>query len=119
MTATSRFILVPTAVTDFVVKRCWLPCIAYRVPDAAAGKITDVEVPKAQFEEERVALSRKSARTSTFVASFPAEGGSQFHQHGARIGVLVAAGADEELVKQLAMHVAASKPEFVAGKTFA
>ncbi len=36
------------------------------------------------------------------------------YQHGARIGVLVAAkGADEELVKQLAMHVAASKPEFV------
>ncbi len=34
--------------------------------------------------------------------------------HGARIGVLVAAkGADEELVKQIAMHIAASKPEFV------
>ena len=36
------------------------------------------------------------------------------YQHGARIGVLVAAkGADEELVKHIAMHVAASKPEFI------
>ena len=35
-------------------------------------------------------------------------------QHGARIGVLVAAkGADAELVKQLAMHIAASKPDFI------
>ncbi len=36
------------------------------------------------------------------------------YQHGARIGVLVAAkGADEELVKHIANHVAASKPEFI------
>ncbi|MDO1920784.1 translation elongation factor Ts, partial [Escherichia coli] len=36
------------------------------------------------------------------------------YQHGARIGVLVAAKcADEELVKHIAMHVAASKPEFI------
>ena len=34
--------------------------------------------------------------------------------HGARIGVMVAAtGADEELVKHIAMHIAASKPEYV------
>ncbi|MCE1768161.1 translation elongation factor Ts, partial [Enterobacter hormaechei] len=34
--------------------------------------------------------------------------------HGARIGVLVAAeGANEELIKHVAMHIAASKPEYV------
>ena len=76
--------------TDFVAKDAGFQAFANKVLDAAvAGKITDVEVLKAQFEEERVALV-------------------------AKIGVLVAAkGADEELVKQLAMHIAASKPEFV------
>ena len=53
-------------------------------------------------------------RTSTSVALLPEGDVLGSYQHGARIGVLVAAkGADEELVKQLAMHIAASKPEFV------
>jgi elongation factor Ts len=87
------------------------------VLDAAfAGKITDVDVLKAQFEEERVALVAKIGENINIRRIAALEGdvlGS--YLHGARIGVLVAAtkGADEELVKQLAMHVAASKPEFV------
>ncbi len=89
---------------------------ANKVLDAAvAGKITDVEVLKAQFEEERVALVAKIGENINIRRVASSEGdvlGS--YQHGARIGVLVAAkGADEELVKQLAMHIAASKPEFV------
>ena len=76
---------------------------------------TDVEVLKAQFEEERVALVAKIGENINIRRVSSLEGdvlGS--YQHGARIGVLVAAkGADEELVKQLAMHIAASKPEFV------
>ena len=89
---------------------------ADKVLDAAvAGKISDVEVLKAQFEEERVALVAKIGENINIRRIAVLEGdvlGS--YQHGARIGVLVAAkGADEELVKQLAMHVAASKPEFV------
>lgn len=79
------------------------------------AKITDVEVLKAQFEEERVALVAKIGENINIrrVASLEGEVLGNY-QHGARIGVLVAAtGADEELVKQLAMHVAASKPEFV------
>ncbi|VFS67233.1 Elongation factor Ts [Raoultella planticola] len=81
----------------------------------SAGKITDVEVLKAQFEEERVALVAKIGENINIRRVASLEGdvlGS--YQHGARIGVLVAAkGADQELVKQLAMHIAASKPEFV------
>ncbi|MGC6746525.1 hypothetical protein ACP0HM_30750 [Escherichia coli] len=47
--------------TDFVAKRRWFPAFADKVLDAAvAGKITDVEVLKAQFEEERVALVAKN-----------------------------------------------------------
>lgn len=79
------------------------------------AKITDVEVLKAQFEEERVALVAKIGENINIRRVAALEGdvlGS--YQHGARIGVLVAAkGADEELVKHIAMHVAASKPEFI------
>ena len=53
--------------TDFVAKDGGFQAFANKVLDAAvAGKITDVEVLKAQFEEERVAV-----RTSTSVAFLP------------------------------------------------
>lgn len=110
------FILEVNCQTDFVAKDAGFQAFADKVLDAAvAGKITDVEVLKAQFEEERVALVAKIGENINIRRVASTEGdvlGS--YQHGARIGVLVAAkGADEELVKQLAMHVAASKPEFV------
>lgn len=110
------FILEVNCQTDFVAKDAGFRAFADKVLDAAvAGKITDVEVLKAQFEEERVALVAKIGENINIRRVASPEGdvlGS--YQHGARIGVLVAAkGADEELVKQLAMHVAASKPEFV------
>lgn len=102
--------------TDFVAKDAGFQAFADKVLDAAvAGKITDVEVLKAQFEEERVALVAKIGENINIRRVAALEGdvlGS--YQHGARIGVLVAAkGADEELVKHIAMHVAASKPEFI------
>lgn len=110
------YILEVNCQTDFVAKDGGFQAFADKVLDAAvAGKISDVEVLKAQFEEERVALVAKIGENINIRRIAVLEGdvlGS--YQHGARIGVLVAAkGADEELVKQLAMHVAASKPEFV------
>ena len=55
--------------TDFVAKDAGFQAFADKVLDAAvAGKITDVEVLKAQFEEERVALVAKIGETSTFAA---------------------------------------------------
>ncbi|MBS8769495.1 elongation factor Ts [Escherichia coli] len=118
--------------TDFVAKDAGFQAFADKVLDAAvAGKITDVEVLKAQFEEERVALVAKIGENINIrrVAALVAKIGENInirrvaalegdvlgsYQHGARIGVLVAAkGADEELVKHIAMHVAASKPEFI------
>lgn len=115
------FILEVNCQTDFVAKDAGFQAFADKVLDAAvAGKITDVEVLKAQFEEERVALVAKIGENINIRRVASLEGASLegdvlgSYQHGARIGVLVAAkGADEELVKQLAMHVAASKPEFV------
>ena len=102
--------------TDFVAKDAGFQAFADKVLDAAvAGKITDVEVLKAQFEEERVALVAKIGENINIRRVAALEGdvlGS--YQHGARIGVLVAAkGADEELVKHIAMHVAAINPRYV------
>lgn len=54
------FILEVNCQTDFVAKDAGFQAFADKVLDAAvAGKITDVEVLKAQFEEERVALVAK------------------------------------------------------------
>ncbi|MBP2169879.1 elongation factor Ts [Erwinia toletana] len=102
--------------TDFVAKDGGFQAFVDEVLDAAvAGKVTDVEVLKTQFEEQRVALVAKIGENINIRRVEVLEGeqlGS--YQHGARIGVLISAtGADEELIKQVAMHVAASKPEFV------
>lgn len=102
--------------TDFVAKDAGFQAFADKVLDAAvAGKITDVEVLKAQFEEERVALVAKIGENINIRRVAILEGEELgTYLHGARIGVLVAAkGANEELIKHIAMHVAASKPEYV------
>ncbi|MTD40955.1 elongation factor Ts [Erwinia sp. CPCC 100877] len=102
--------------TDFVAKDAGFQAFADKVLNAAAdGKVSDVEVLKAQFEEERVALVAKIGENINIRRVAILEGAELGdYLHGARIGVLVAAkGADEELLKDLAMHVAASKPEFV------
>ena len=102
--------------TDFVAKDGGFQAFADKVLDAAAaGKVTDVEVLKAQFEEERVALVAKIGEKIDIRRVAILEGAElNSYQHGLRIGVVVATtGADEELSKQVAMHIAASKPEFV------
>jgi elongation factor Ts len=64
-----------------------------------AGKITDVEVLKAQFEEERVALVAKIGENINIRRVAVLEGDVLGSTSTVRIGVLVAAkGADEELV---------------------
>ncbi|MGV6987642.1 translation elongation factor Ts [Testudinibacter sp. P80/BLE/0925] len=102
--------------TDFVAKDAGFLALANKVADAAlAGKITDVDVLKAQFEEERATLVAKIGENMN-IRRVAAIGGDVVgsYLHGAKIGVLVAAtNANEELVKQIAMHVAASRPEFV------
>ncbi|MDH3000714.1 elongation factor Ts [Chelonobacter oris] len=102
--------------TDFVAKDAGFLALANKVADAAlAGKVTDVEVLKAQFEEERAALVAKIGENMNIrrVAAISGDVVGDY-LHGAKIGVLVAAkDADAELVKHIAMHVAASRPEFV------
>ncbi|MFT4465179.1 MAG: translation elongation factor Ts [Sodalis sp. (in: enterobacteria)] len=102
--------------TDFVAKDGGFKAFGDEVITAALNeRIADVEALKAKFEEKRTALVAKIGENINIRRLGVLEGdvlGS--YLHGARIGVMVsAAGADEELVKHVAMHIAASKPEYV------
>ena len=67
---------------------------------AAADRVTDVEVLKAQFEEERVALVAKIGENINIRRVAILEGAELgSYLHGARIGVLVSTkGANEDLI---------------------
>ncbi|QTF09584.1 elongation factor Ts [Brenneria izadpanahii] len=102
--------------TDFVAKDAGFKAFGEEVAAAALNdRIADVEALKAKFEDQRTALVAKIGENINIRRVATLEGdilGS--YLHGARIGVLVAAtGADEELIKHIAMHIAASKPEYV------
>ncbi|MEC5317906.1 translation elongation factor Ts [Brenneria populi subsp. brevivirga] len=102
--------------TDFVAKDAGFKAFGEEVAAAALNdRISDVDALKAKFEDQRTALVAKIGENINIRRVAALEGdilGS--YLHGARIGVLVAAtGADEELIKHIAMHIAASKPEYV------
>ncbi|OAN14003.1 elongation factor Ts [Photobacterium jeanii] len=100
--------------TDFVAKDSSFLAFANEVLDVALAERLDVAALQAKFEETRVALVAKigeniSIRRVEFIEG--AKVGS--YRHGDRIGVVVAGEADEETIKHVAMHIAASKPEYV------
>ncbi|MGL9750251.1 MAG: translation elongation factor Ts [Symbiopectobacterium sp.] len=102
--------------TDFVAKDAGFKAFGEEVATAALNeRITDVHVLKAKFEEQHTTLVAKIGENINIRRIAIQEGDVlSAYLHGARIGVLVAATvADEELVKHVAMHVAASKPEYV------
>lgn len=102
--------------TDFVAKDAGFRAFGDEVASAALNeRITDVEALKAKFEEQRTALVAKIGENINIRRIAIQQGDALgAYLHGARIGVLVAAqGADEELIKHIAMHIAASKPEYV------
>ncbi|ANE76336.1 translation elongation factor Ts [Dickeya solani] len=102
--------------TDFVAKDAGFKAFGEEVITAALNeRITDVEVLKAKFEEQRTALVAKIGENINIRRIAIQTGDALgYYMHGARIGVMVAAaGADEELIKHVAMHIAASKPEYV------
>lgn len=102
--------------TDFVAKDAGFKAFGEEVATAALNeRITDVDVLKAKFEEQRTTLVSKIGENIN-IRRIAIQQGDVLgaYLHGARIGVLVAAtGADDELVKHVAMHIAASKPEYV------
>ncbi|AHF74725.1 Translation elongation factor Ts [Candidatus Sodalis pierantonius str. SOPE] len=102
--------------TDFVAKDGGFKAFGDEVITAALNeRIADVEALKAKFEEKRTALVAKIGENINIRRLGVLEGDVlSSYLHGARIGVMVsAAGVDEELVKHVAMHIAASKPEYV------
>ncbi|GKX63582.1 translation elongation factor Ts [Pragia fontium] len=104
--------------TDFVAKDAGFLDFANAAIDAAlAENISDIEVLKAKFEEQRTTLVAKIGENINLRRVVIVEGERLgAYMHGARIGVLVSATGttDDELVKHVAMHIAASKPEFVS-----
>ncbi|MGD1471749.1 translation elongation factor Ts [Vibrio harveyi] len=100
--------------TDFVAKDGNFTAFADKVAlDALATKATAEELV-AQFEEERVALVAKIGENINIRRVAYVEGTAiASYRHGEKIGVVVAGEGDAETLKHVAMHVAASKPEFV------
>ncbi|QFU23678.1 translation elongation factor Ts [Shewanella eurypsychrophilus] len=100
--------------TDFVAKDANFLAFANSVLEVASASKVTIEDLKAQFEETRVALVTKIGENINVRRVEYIDGANlSSYRHGERIGVVVAGEADEETLKHIAMHVAASKPEFV------
>ena len=100
--------------TDFVAKDDNFLAFANKVADAAAAEKLSIEDLQAKFEEERVALVAKIGENINVRRVAYVEGANlASYKHGAKIGVVVAGEGDAETLKHMAMHVAASKPEYI------
>ncbi|MDA0146838.1 translation elongation factor Ts [Vibrio sp. LaRot3] len=100
--------------TDFVAKDGNFTAFAEEVAaDALATKATAEEL-QAKFEEARVALVAKIGENINIRRVQYVEGAAiASYRHGEKIGVVVAGEGDAETLKHVAMHVAASRPEYV------
>ncbi|MBV7300070.1 translation elongation factor Ts [Enterovibrio paralichthyis] len=100
--------------TDFVAKDSNFTTFANAVAEAAVASKASVEELQAQFEDDRVALVAKIGENISIRRVSYVEGSAMAsYRHGERIGVVVAGEGDAETLKHIAMHVAASRPEYV------
>ncbi|MGR5118436.1 translation elongation factor Ts [Vibrio astriarenae] len=100
--------------TDFVAKDASFTAFAEEVAAAAVASKATVEELQAQFEETRVALVAKIGENINIRRVQYVEGAAlASYRHGEKIGVVVAGEGDAETLKHVAMHVAASRPDFV------
>ncbi|GAM69125.1 translation elongation factor Ts [Vibrio sp. JCM 19236] len=100
--------------TDFVAKDENFTAFAEEVAAAALASKASVEELKEKFEETRVALVAKIGENVNIRRVQYVEGTAlAAYRHGEKIGVVVAGEGDAETLKHVAMHVAASRPEFV------
>ena len=110
--------------TDFVAKDVNFVAFANAVADAALSSkaadvaaLNDVKLPEGEsVETTRANLVAKIGENMTVRRLGRMTGDKlAFYSHGGRIGVVVAlSGGDEELAKQIAMHIAAAKPLVVS-----
>jgi elongation factor Ts len=100
--------------TDFVAKDASFNAFASEVAEAALASKASVEELQAQFEETRIALVAKIGENINIRRVQYVEGASiAAYRHGEKIGVVVAGEGDAETLKHVAMHVAASRPDFL------
>jgi elongation factor Ts len=100
--------------TDFVAKDDNFLAFANEVADAAVASRVTIEELQAQFEEKRITLVTKIGENINVRRVEYVEGSVlASYRHGATIGVVVAGEGDAEALKHIAMHVAASKPDFL------
>lgn len=111
--------------TDFVAKDAGFIAFANAVAQAAAESgaadvvaLADVKTASGETVEElRKAIVAKAGENMTLrrFVRYQTAGQLTAYLHGAKIGVLVdATGGDEQLGKDIAMHIAASKPVCVS-----
>ena len=100
--------------TDFVAKDASFNAFAQEVAAEALASKATVEELQAKFEDARVALVAKIGENINIRRVAYVEGATiASYRHGEKIGVVVAGEGDAETLKHVAMHVAASKPEYV------
>ncbi|MEZ9230458.1 translation elongation factor Ts [Vibrio amylolyticus] len=100
--------------TDFVAKDAGFLAFANEVAEVALAERLEIEALQAKFEDARIALVTKigeniSIRRVQFVEGVALAS----YRHGEKIGVVVAGEGETETLKHVAMHVAASKPDFL------
>ncbi|WP_341658772.1 translation elongation factor Ts [Vibrio sp.] len=100
--------------TDFVAKDANFTAFAEEVAAYALSTKATAEELQAKFEETRVALVAKIGENINIRRVQYVEGAAiASYRHGEKIGVVVAGEGDAETLKHVAMHVAASRPEYV------
>ncbi|PMH41101.1 translation elongation factor Ts [Vibrio sp. 10N.286.49.B3] len=100
--------------TDFVAKDAGFLAFANEVAEVALAERLDIEALQAKFEEARIALVTKIGENISIRRVQIVEGVAlASYRHGEKIGVVVAGEGEGETLKHIAMHVAASKPEYV------
>ncbi|AMA64622.1 Elongation factor Ts [Candidatus Arsenophonus lipoptenae] len=102
--------------TDFMAKNSNFLSFGHEILKfVILNKIFKISELKKQFEEQRIEMIAKTGENINIRRIEILEGekiGCYLHRF--RIGVLVSAeNADDELVKKIAMHIAASKPEYI------
>jgi elongation factor Ts len=100
--------------TDFVAKDSGFLAFANEVAEAALAERLDIEALQAKFEDTRIALVTKIGENISIRRVQLVEGVAlASYRHGEKIGVVVAGEGEADTLKHIAMHVAASKPEYV------
>jgi elongation factor Ts len=100
--------------TDFVAKDANFTAFAEEVAADALATKASAEELQAKFEETRIALVAKIGENINIRRVQYVEGADiAAYRHGEKIGVVVGGEGDAETLKHVAMHVAASRPEFV------